>query len=175
MGGGSPYRRRTPYSAAFRIILLGACGSSSSRLRHCRCRRRLDVYGDHHAACSRSGHLRARGAPLERAAARVCREAGATVATNVLLRDLNARTISASRSLPMACLRGAASSSQLKLPWSRLWTRRASHVATNDVHKEQPSTARRAKERTYPELLNSPRCRLVVLALEIGGRSTSMA
>ena len=31
-------------------------------------------------------------------------------------------------------------------------------------------TARRAKERTYPELLNSPRCRLVVLALEVGGR-----
>ena len=31
----------------------------------------------------------ARAVPLERAAARVCREAGATVATNVLVRDLN--------------------------------------------------------------------------------------
>ena len=30
--------------------------------------------------------------------------------------------------------------------------------------------ARRAKERTYPELLHAPRCRLVVLALEVGGR-----
>ncbi len=30
--------------------------------------------------------------------------------------------------------------------------------------------ARRAKERTYPELLHAPRCRLVVLAFEIGGR-----
>ena len=30
--------------------------------------------------------------------------------------------------------------------------------------------ARRAKERTYPELMRSQRCRLVVLALEVGGR-----
>ena len=30
--------------------------------------------------------------------------------------------------------------------------------------------ARLAKERTYPELLRAPRCRLVVLALELGGR-----
>eukprot|EP00439_Symbiodinium_sp_Y106_P044768 s6206_g5.t1 len=35
------------------------------------------------------GVLRARGKPLERAAARICREAGATVAFNVRLRDLN--------------------------------------------------------------------------------------
>ena len=30
--------------------------------------------------------------------------------------------------------------------------------------------ARRRKERTYPELLRSERCRLVVLAVEVGGR-----
>ena len=40
-------------------------------------------------ACPRSGVLRARGGPLERAAARVCREAGAAVATHVLVRNLN--------------------------------------------------------------------------------------
>ena len=33
--------------------------------------------------------LRSRGGPIERAAARVCREAGATVVTHVLVRDLN--------------------------------------------------------------------------------------
>ena len=38
---------------------------------------------------ARPGVLRARGGPLERAAARVCREAGAAVATHVLVRDLN--------------------------------------------------------------------------------------
>ena len=31
-------------------------------------------------------------------------------------------------------------------------------------------TARQSKERTYPELLNSRRCKLVVLAIEVGGR-----
>ena len=40
--------------------------------RTCRCRRPLAPLGDHRAACSRSGALRSRGCPLERAAARVC-------------------------------------------------------------------------------------------------------
>eukprot|EP00439_Symbiodinium_sp_Y106_P028817 s3110_g3.t1 len=80
-------------SAAFRVLLL-------RRLRlplplavrldaTCRCGTHLDPFGDHRAACPRAGLLRGRGIPLERAAARVCREAGATVAANVLLRDLN--------------------------------------------------------------------------------------
>ena len=54
-----------------------------------RCRVAHDALGDHIAGCPRSGVLRARAGPLERAAARVCREAGATVATNVRVRDLN--------------------------------------------------------------------------------------
>ena len=77
-------------AAAFRVLLL-------RRLRlqlplvpaTCPCRRRLDALADHRASCPRSGLLRPRAIPLERAAARVCREAGATVSTNVLLRDLN--------------------------------------------------------------------------------------
>ena len=35
--------------------------------------------------------------------------------------------------------------------------------------------ARRRKERTYPELLGGSRCRLVVLALEVGGRWSNEA
>ena len=54
----------------------------------CPCRRRLDALGGHPAS-PRSGLLRSRAVPLERAVARACREAGATVATKVLLRDLN--------------------------------------------------------------------------------------
>ena len=55
-----------------------------------RCRAHLDPCGDHLlAARPRSGILRARGGPFERAAARVCREAGAAVALNVPVRDLN--------------------------------------------------------------------------------------
>ena len=57
--------------------------------RSCRCRRVLDPFGDHRAACPRSGVLRGRGCALERAAARNCREAGTRVTTNTLLTDLN--------------------------------------------------------------------------------------
>ena len=46
-------------------------------------------WGSPRAACPRPGILRARGAPLDRAAASVCREAVATVATKVLVRGLN--------------------------------------------------------------------------------------
>ena len=49
----------------------------------------LDPFGDHITACSRAGVLRSRAIPLEVAMARVCREAGARVATNVFLRDMN--------------------------------------------------------------------------------------
>ena len=45
--------------------------------------------GAHRAACARSGVLRGRGCPLERAAARVCRDAGARVTSNTRLADLN--------------------------------------------------------------------------------------
>ena len=49
----------------------------------CRCGRPLDPCGHHRAACPHAGVLGRRGFPLESAAARVCREAGARVSTNV--------------------------------------------------------------------------------------------
>lgn len=52
----------------------------------------LDPLGDHGAACPGSGALRPRAVGMERAAARICREAGATVSTNVLVRGLNEHT-----------------------------------------------------------------------------------
>ena len=57
--------------------------------RFCRCRRALNPFGDHRAACAQAGILRSRGGPLERAAARICREAGARVTTNARSIDLN--------------------------------------------------------------------------------------
>ena len=52
--------------------------------------RRLDSLGDHRSACAQVGVLAHRAGPLERAAARICREAGVRVATRVaLLRELN--------------------------------------------------------------------------------------
>ena len=69
-------------SPLFRVLLLRQLRLplplTSAR---CRCRQLHDLFGDHLAACPRSG--------VERAAARICREAGATVALNVRLRDLN--------------------------------------------------------------------------------------
>ena len=57
--------------------------------RTCRCGRLLDVHGHHRAACARAGVLGGRGFSVESAAARVCREAGARVSTNVFVRDLD--------------------------------------------------------------------------------------
>ena len=45
--------------------------------------------GDHRTACATSGVLRSRAVPLQRALARVCREAGARVAANVPLSRMN--------------------------------------------------------------------------------------
>ena len=49
----------------------------------CKCGQPLDALGDHRAACSTVGVLAARAVPLERAWARVGREAGGRVKTNV--------------------------------------------------------------------------------------------
>ena len=51
----------------------------------CRCGRLLDVFGHHRAACATVGVLGRRGFALELAAARVCREAGGRVRTNLLV------------------------------------------------------------------------------------------
>ena len=57
--------------------------------RRCRCGRLLDSNGHHRAACARVGVLGRRGFALETAAARVCREAGGRVMTNMLVRELD--------------------------------------------------------------------------------------
>ena len=49
----------------------------------------MDEYGDHRSACAQVGVLARRAGPFERAAARICKEAGARVASHVALRDLN--------------------------------------------------------------------------------------
>ena len=76
-------------SHLFRLLLLRRL-----RLPHppscvpvCRCGRPLDSFGHHRAGCPRAGLLARRGFAVEMAAAKVCREAGARVTTNVLVRD----------------------------------------------------------------------------------------
>ena len=138
--------------------------------RRCSCGRALDALGDHRAACSTSGRLGPRGAPLEKAAARVCRVAGARVQENIFFRDLNLPGVSVAdgrrlevvaNGLPLFHGEQLAVDTSLVSPLTRNGTARSDDALL---------TARGRKETTYPELLTGGRCRLVVLALEVGGR-----
>ena len=75
-------------SALFRVLLLRRL-RQPLRLTLCSCGRLLDFRGHHRTTCARSGILSRQGFALESAAARVCREAGARVATNVMVRDMD--------------------------------------------------------------------------------------
>ena len=55
----------------------------------CWCSRPFDSCGHHRAAWARAGVLVGRGWALESVMARVCREAGGRVTTNVMIRDLD--------------------------------------------------------------------------------------
>ena len=113
---------------------------------------------------------------MERAAARVCREAGARVTTNTRLSDLNVDHITRhddrkiediANGLPLWGGAQLAVDTTLVSPLtsSSQPRRRAGQYAGAALQD-----ARKSKERTYPELLRSRRCRLVVLAIETGGR-----
>ena len=144
--------------------------------RCCQCRGLLDCRGHHRAACSTCGVLRRRGKPLEKAAARVCREAGARVAENVLLRNMNLAGISGhygrqievvANGLPLWGGAQLAVDTTLVSPVRRNGTPQPNAASADGA---QLRTARRRKEQKYAELLQARRCRLVVMAIEVGGR-----
>ena len=145
-------------------------------VRHCRCRRSLDSLGDHRAACATSGALRSRAGPLERAAARVCREAGARVATNVLVSDLNvSRTNRLDNRRIEVIAHGLPLHNGAQLAVDTTMVSPLTSSGEPRPQGRQPGSpalraARQAKERTYPELVGGARCRLVVLAMEVGGK-----
>ena len=174
----TPYTNDFAYpSHLFRILLLRRLRLPLPLFaRTCRCRRTFDSLGDHRAACAQSGVLRSRGGPLERAAARVCREAGARVTTHTRLADLNVQHVQHidDRRIEviangLALWGGAqlAVNTTLVSPLTRAGEprRRAGRFAGAAL-----TDARKAKERAYPELLRNSRCRLVVLGIEVGGR-----
>ena len=164
-------------SSCFRVVLLRRL-----RLpvpigpRRCRCGGALDALGDHRTACPTAGVLGARGAALERAAARVCREAGARVATNVFLRDMNVdvpladgrRIEVLANGLPLWQGAQAAVDTTLVSPVTRAGGAhpQADRVPGNALEQ----AAKRKRLHTYPELAVARRCKLVVIALEVGGR-----
>ena len=139
--------------------------------RRCSCRGQLDSLGDHRAACATSGVLPTRALPLEHAAARVCRKAGATVARNIRLARHECRC--ARRRCP-----AHRSCRERSPPLARVPTRPRCHyrLACRAAWRGPPSSdvqpacaviaaARRKRHQTYLELARARRCRLVVLAV----------
>ena len=135
----------------------------------------MTACGCYRAACAQSGILRSRGGPLERATARICREAGARATTNTRVNDLNIshphqhddrRMEVIANGLPLWNGAQLAVDTTLVSPLTREGQprRRAGRFAGAALQD-----ARKSKERTYPELLNNQRCRLVVLAIGVGG------
>ena len=86
-----PVSRLTTFTPQlFRVVLLRRLHLPLPlTVRNCRCGRPLDSRGHHRAACARAGILGGRGWAVENAAARICREAGGRVTTNVMVRDLD--------------------------------------------------------------------------------------
>ena len=124
------------------------------------CDQVLDSYGRHRAACSRSGRLKTRSVPMERMVARVCREAGARVRTNVYLRDMNVgvaahderRLEVLAQGLP--CFGGAqlAIDATLRCALSTTGATRPRAARENGAALED---AREQKENMYPEIVRS--------------------
>ena len=74
----------------FRVVLLRRLRLPLPLSLHtCWCGRQIDKFGHHRASCARAGVLGRRGFALESATARVCREAGGRVTTNIMVRDLD--------------------------------------------------------------------------------------
>ena len=137
----------------------------------------LDPLVHHRAACGGAGVLGRRAFALESAAARVCREAGARVTTNVMVRDLDLvpqervdgrRLEVVADGLPLFHGAQLAVDTTMVTPLKRDGTPQPGSV---DVDGAALGCARRRKERVYAELTGRHgRARLVVLPCERGGR-----
>ena len=143
---------------------------------HCRCGRAMDAYGDHRAACATSGALRARAVPIERALARIFREAGARVHMHVPLANMNfdpppadARAIEIlAQGLPLYQGAQLAVDATLVSPVGRDGTAHPHTTTTPGAAIAQAT--RRKRVSVYPEIEQQRRCRLIVVGLEVGGR-----
>ena len=119
-----------------------------------------------------------RGWALESVAARICREGGGRVTTNVLVRDLDLAlpgAVADGRRLEVVVdglpLFGGA---QLAVDTTLVCALRSDGRPTTRAAVEdgaKVTRARRRKETTFPELVGRhARARLVVLGVEVGGR-----
>ena len=146
----------------------------------CECGGFVDSLGRHRAACPRSGRLRSRAVAPEKTLARICREAGAVVRCNVKLREMNV-TVAANDELEVEVLasglpleHGAQLAVDVTLRSAVTASGRACPNAAV-VDGAVANAARRDKERKYAELVEGRRCKLVVVAIETGGRWSAEA
>ena len=135
----------------------------------------VDQYGDHLSSCMRSGRVQRRAGILERAVAKICREAGARVKLNARLVDMNIAVAAADErrievlASGLQCCRGAqlAIDATLRCVCHRDGAARARADWQDGAVIADASAEKRAK---YHELAAGGRCRLVVFAVETGGR-----
>ena len=141
----------------------------------CECGSRVGPLGNRSSACMRSGRVKLRAAPLEQTLARICSEAGARVRDNVYLRDLNVAVPAGDERRIEVIASGLPvfGGSQLAIDITLRSPLRSDGTHRPCADWQDGATAERAradKESKYPELVVGGRCRLVVLAIETGGR-----
>ena len=162
----------------FRVLLLRRLQLPlPMTVNNCRCSLPLDLRGHHQAACARAGVLGKRGYTLETVTARICREAGGTVATNVMVRDLDLAVFAGADGRRLEVVVDGLplfGGSQLAVDATLVSALHVNGQARRGAAQEDGAAltiARRRKERRYPELVGTGgRARLVVLGLEVGGR-----
>ena len=145
--------------------------------RRTKCKRRLDAYGDHWASCMGSGRIQRRTKPLEHVLRKIFKEAGANVEKNpVFLRDTSVPGISqkderqieiVAKGLPFFNGGTICCDATMASPLDGWGHPRKGAATTAGVANEDSVNA---NHRTYPELVSSPYARVVVAAVEVGGR-----
>ena len=167
----------------FRVILLRRLLMRLlPSLHRCWCGRPIESFGHHRAACARSGVLGRRELALDSSAGgRVCREAGGRVSTDCLMRDLDFPMFATdSRRLDVVvdgrhlfgcCQLGSCLLAVDTTLVCAMHCDGTPHDGAPDREGVALEAARRRKERRSPELVGPrSRARLVVLAVEVGGR-----
>ena len=141
------------------------------------CRGHVDVYGDHRAACPRSGLIQRRAKPVERAWIRVTREAVGPEGHVVPQRWLSHTTTEVAaddhRRLDLVVYGAHAMGRVYCCDATVVSTLRRNGVPQPGADNEDGICLRRAlrrKRRRYPELCRPGPHQLLVLACEVGGR-----
>ena len=131
----------------------------------------VDIHGQNRAACMRTERVKKTAIATERVLARVKREAEARVRFNAFLRDMNVgvpatdtrRIEVLAQDLP--CFAGVQLAVDITLR-SALTSNGEAQPKAENTDGAVLSEARHDKERCYPELARSGRCRIVVVGID---------